>query len=224
MNKDLKYCKGCNKEKPIDEFYKHKDKNGKYYYSSSYCKNCTINRHQEYLKQYKIQHQDNLKKYRDKYYQNNKEQKIEYQKKYYQKHKEEKAQYDKKYKQINKTKRNNNENLLYKTDKMYKLKKQLRNCIYNSFKKKNYYKKEHTKSIIGCEYNFFISHLLQTYKNNYGIEWDGVEPVHIDHIIPLATTNDEQGIIRLCHYTNLQLLKAKDNLVKSSKLNYNRGD
>lgn len=200
MNK--KICLKCNKIKELNDFYKDKNRKDGYY---PYCKECSKTR----IK--------NL-------YYLNKEQKIEYQKQYYQEHKEEKAQYDKKYKQINKTKRNNNENLLYKTDKMYKLKKQLRNCIYNSFKKKDYYKKEHTKSIIGCEYNFFISHLLQTYKNNYGVEWDGIEKVHIDHIIPLATANDEQDVKKLCHYTNLQLLKAKDNLTKNAKLNYNRGD
>ena len=107
---------------------------------------------------------------------------------------------------------------------IYKLKKQLRNCIYRSFNKKGFYKKDYTKNIIGCEYDCFINYLLKTYKDNYGIEWDGIEKVHIDHIIPLATVNDEQGVKKLCHYTNLQLLKAKDNLTKNSKLNYNRGD
>lgn len=52
MNENLKYCKGCKEEKPIDEFYKSKDKNGKYYYSSCYCKKCTTNKRKEYLKQY----------------------------------------------------------------------------------------------------------------------------------------------------------------------------
>lgn len=66
----------------------------------------------------------------------------------------------------------------------------------------------------------FNEHLLKTYKNNYGEEWDGVEKVHIDHIVPLATANTEEEVIKLCHWTNLQLLKEKDNLYKRDKLNY----
>ena len=31
---------------------------------------------------------------------------------------------------------------------------------------------------------------------------------------------DEEEVINLCHYTNLQLLKAKDNLCKNSKLDW----
>ena len=47
--------------------------------------------------------------------------------------------------------------------------------------------------------------------------YDNKEKVHIDHIIPLATAKTEEDVIKLCHYTNLQLLKAKDNLKKGAK-------
>ena len=62
--------------------------------------------------------------------------------------------------------------------------------------------------------------MLETYKNNYGIEWDNIEPIHIDHIKPLKYANTEKEIVKLCHYTNLQLLKAQDNLEKANKLNW----
>lgn len=89
---------------------------------------------------------------------------------------------------------------------------------YNS----DYSKNEKSKSykILGCDYKFLNNYLLQTFKDNYGYEWDEKEPVHIDHIIPLATAKTEKEIIKLCHYKNLQLLKAKDNLKKGSKLNW----
>ena len=56
--------------------------------------------------------------------------------------------------------------------------------------------------------------------NNYGYEWDGIEKIHIDHIIPLDTAKIENDIIRLNHYTNLQLLKPLDNWQKKNKLNW----
>ena len=41
---------------------------------------------------------------------------------------------------------------------------------------------------------FFVEYLLQTFKNNYGYEWNKVEPVHIDHIIPLKYANNEKEV------------------------------
>lgn len=40
---------------------------------------------------------------------------------------------------------------------------------------------------------------------------------HLDHIIPLASANTEEDIIKLNHYTNFQPLWAKDNLSKGCK-------
>lgn len=92
--------------------------------------------------------------------------------------------------------------------------------IYISFYRKDYIKKEKTEKILGCSVEYFIKYLLETYKNNYGYEWNGIEKVHIDHIIPLATANTEEEVMKLCNYKNLQLLKAKDNLRKSDKINF----
>ena len=44
--------------------------------------------------------------------------------------------------------------------------------------------------------------------------------MHVDHIIPLSTANTEEDILKLCNFKNLQLLKAKDNLDKKDKLNW----
>ena len=63
-------------------------------------------------------------------------------------------------------------------------------------------------------------YLRETFKNNYGYDWNGIEKVHIDHIIPLSVAKTEKDVMKLCHYTNLQLLKAKDNLHKYNKLDW----
>ena len=68
------------------------------------------------------------------------------------------------------------------------------------------------RMLIQPDYEFLI--------NILAAEDQGTLGVHIDHIIPLSTANSEEEIIKLCYYTNLQLLKAKDNLNKSNKLNW----
>ena len=73
---------------------------------------------------------------------------------------------------------------------------------------------------MGCDLDFFVDYLLKTYKDNYGYEWDGTESVHIDHIKPLSQAKTEEEVLKLCKYTNLQLLKAQDNLKKQDKEDY----
>ena len=121
----------------------------------------------------------------------------------------------------------NNRTLKYQnkrkeTDECYKMKVRLRKMINNSFRKKGFKKKQKGEEIYGCSVNELIEHLIKTYENNYKEKWDWkyLKDVHIDHIIPLATAKTEEEVIKLCHYTNLQLLKAKDNLDKKDKLDW----
>ena len=88
------------------------------------------------------------------------------------------------------------------------------------FKKNKYKKNSKTHNIIGCDYDFFVNYLLKTFKNNYGYEYNNDENVQIDHIIPLSTANSVEEVIKLNHYTNLQLLKEEDNRKKSNKLDW----
>jgi hypothetical protein len=171
------------------------------------------NSHPDYVteqnKKYWEEHKEERKKYNKQYNIDNKERILEYKKQYHQEHREHENEYAKKMHAIKKV-----------SDKKYVLRIRMRNLIKHSFERQGYSKNSHTYEIIGTDYESFYNHLIQTFLNNYGYEWDGKEEVHIDHIKPLSSAKTEEEIIKLCNYKNLQLLKAKDNLEKSDKTDW----
>lgn len=189
---EMKVCKQCGEKKDIDDFQKGRAK----------CKKCVYLRQRQWY----IKNQEKILIKRREYRAKNKE-KI---KKWKRENKD----------KINETRRIYTKNKL-ENDCVFKLKLQLRKMLKRSFERKSEKKDNHAEQILGCSINFFIKYLLQTYKDNYGCEWDGIETVHIDHIVPLATAKTKEEVMRLCNYKNLQLLKAKDNLKKGSKINFN---
>ena len=120
-----------------------------------------------------------------------------YQKKNKEKYKLYKIEYDK---------------LRSKTDLVFKLKKTFSASIRSSFYYVNSRKKSKSAEILGFSFEEFKIYLeskfedWMTWENkglyngelNYG--WD------IDHIIPMSSAKNEQDVIRLNHYTNLQPL------------------
>ena len=89
--------------------------------------------------------------------------------------------------------------------------------LNEAFKIKNIKKSYKTEDILGCSFDEFKLYLESKFEDwmtwdnrglyngelNYG--WD------IDHIIPLSTAKNEEDVIRLNHYTNLQPLCSKVN-------------
>lgn len=237
-----KICVKCNIEKPINEFLFRKDTK-KY---RNECRSCQTKYHKEYRKL----NNESLKLKWAEYRKNNKEKISKYHSNWNKKHKNLKddiyirhKEYAKKYRQENGEKikiyrKKSNKNYREKhkeeirkihrnwdkrkrkNDAIYVFKCKTRVMIIDSFKRKGIKKQYKCETILGCKLDFFVSYLLQTYKDNYGYEWDGIESVHIDHKMPLSTATTEEEVIKLCHYSNLQLLKAKDNLEKSDKLNW----
>lgn len=216
-------CKLCRKEKNKKYYEKRKEKVSSYH------------------KEYYSQNKDKIKERAKVYYGLNKEVIIErntkynnankgkhklYAKKWYENHREEWLRKCKEYGDLPKTKEHkkgylkNYYHSRIKNDDLLMLSIRLRSRIRQAFKQQGYDKKEHTYDMIGLPPNELRYHLLQTYKKNYGAEWDGKEIVHIDHIIPLSSAKTEDEMIALCHYSNLQLLKAKDNQSKGAKLNF----
>lgn len=214
-----KVCKICNIEKDINEFQKIREGN----YRND-CKKCHSNSLKEYRHEYYLKNKGKIKKANKKWNLTHKTGVKEYNRNYYKANADVIINNAKKYRNNNKSyivsKQIEYNDKRIKNDSLFRLKVNIRNMINRSFTRKRYQKNKHTEEIIGCDIHFFIQYLLQTYKDNYGTEWDGIEKVHIDHKKPLKYANTEEEVMLLCNYKNLQLLKAKDNLEKNAKLYY----
>ena len=214
---EIKKCRKCEKNKNIDE-YRVIKVNGKNYINSL-CKDCERKERNEYIKNvYYKKNIDKILGYQKKYRNKNKEKLKKYFKKNYEENKEKKLIKSKEYRMTHKEERNTKLKERMKNDYIFAFKCSIRKMLNSSFKRKKYVKNDNLEKITGLNIDKLVEYLLKTFKNNYGYEWDKKEKIHIDHIIPLATANSEQEVIKLCHYTNLQLLRAKDNLKKGAKI------
>lgn len=192
-------CKCCGKSFPLTTEFFYRDSHSKSGFRSE-CKKCKGSIDKAHR-------------------QNNREQFNNIYKEYYEKNKELISTKRKKYKEKNREvirERRKKEYQKLSEDPVSRLEFQVRSIIYSSFRRKGYRKNTKSSIITGLSSKELTEYLLKTYIDIYGLEWDGNEPVHIDHIIPLASARTEEDVIRLCHYTNLQLLTAKDNLKKGS--------
>lgn len=222
---EYKVCSNCKKSLPKEQFTKSSNyKDGLNYI----CKDCA---HERYLK-YKDKKKEWDKKYTDK----NKEKISKYQKEYRDKNKgkvqkgteeyellkEKWRTYQKEYRKNHKNRQKEYEyqKQRRKRDALYDFKKKTRSFIVACFIRSSKTKNKKTVDILGCDFEFFRDHLHKTFFDNYGYNYDGKEKVHIDHIVPLSMAKTEEDVIKLCHYTNLQLLKPEDNLRKSNKIDF----
>ena len=101
----------------------------------------------------------------------------------------------------------------YRENPLNKLASNLRNLIGGSLKNKGFKKKTKTYKILGCEYNFFIKWLNYDKQN---------EDLHLDHIVPVSLGVTQNEIELLNHYSNFQLLKSKQNIIKGNRYIYGK--
>jgi hypothetical protein len=113
-------------------------------------------------------------------------------------------------------KKNKYTELKYNSNSIYRSICLLRNRLNNSLKVKKWQKNTHFSKYIGCSKEELKKHLESQFQE--GMNWENQGKWHMDHIIPLSSAKTEQELYKLCHYTNLQPLWAKDNLSKGNKI------
>lgn len=236
----MKKCNKCNIEYDLSSFYK--DKSSKDGHRSN-CKNCakeyrdsTKEQQKKYREDNKEKNSENWKKRysQDKtwksernrgYYKNNKEKVKNKSNEYYSNNSDKKKEYQIKYQKDNKDKRNKYLVERRKTDELFRVTTNIRNLIINSFIQNGYKKNSKTEEILGCSFQEFKIYLENKFENwmnwsnrgsyngeiNFG--WD------IDHIVPISSAKNEEELIKLNHYTNLQPLCSKINRdIKKNKI------
>lgn len=103
-----------------------------------------------------------------------------------------------------------------KTDTLYALKTSVRSLICKAFREKSFKKSSQAGEIIGCDWHDLKSHIEDQFID--GMSWTNRRQWHIDHIVPLASANTPDDIVRLNHYSNLRPLWALDNLKKGARM------
>lgn len=174
-----KMCKKCDKTKPLIEMAKAKNMKDGYLYLCKDCKNIKN-------LQYKLENKDSYKIMYDKYFINNRD--------------------------TVRINRNKYRTKARKENQIIRITENIRSLINSGFKRKNYKKNTKTQDILGITFKEFKEYLESKFENwmnweNYG-KYNGTEKYgwDIDHIMPISKANNENEIIRLNNYTNLQPL------------------
>ena len=204
--------------------------NRKEYYKKWYIKNCERlkenylkNKKQkiEYAKKYRLKNKEKIKEKKKIYLLKNKEKLIKKRKENYLLNKEKILKRNKKWFLKNKTKvmkqRLIREKERYHSDIRFRLEYILRRRV--SLALRGFNKSKNTIKLLGVPNIEFLKKYLEN-KFKPGMSWKKRGLIHIDHIIPCASfdlTDPKQQAICF-HYTNLQPLWAKENLIKGAKL------
>jgi len=203
---ESKECTKCKIEKSLEHFTKRKaSKDGKNYKCKS-CQNKATKKYREnnleYFKKYRVDNAEKLTEYFKQY------DKTEHRKKSYsrdfQKHKEERI---KKMNKYNTERRKN--------DDLYSLTHNMRSMVRRVFRQGGYKKNTKSANVLDCTYEELLKHLND---NLYGFVY-GDDGLDVDHIIPISSGGTQEEMIKLSHYSNLQLLPSEYNrYIKRDKL------
>ena len=191
-------CSDCFENKPVDEYYKSKT-----YITGilGRCKTChnkkCIQRHNRRLKD----DADYIKKAK------------EYKKQWKIKNPDKVTQYIKKWAMRN-------------PEKVREYRKRPYTKLSNNLRKRlrEFVKGQRQFPGVGCTRDILVSHIESLWDD--GMTWENYGQWHIDHIMPCSSFDlmDPKQIAECFHYTNLQPLWAKENIMKSNKVVYRKGE
>lgn len=105
-----------------------------------------------------------------------------------------------------------------RTDVEFKLRHTLRNRMNKALRSQ--WKSGSFVRDLGCSISEFKAHIESLFKP--GMSWDNhsITGWHLDHIIPLSSFNlsNYEDFKKAAHYTNLQPLWYKENIVKRNRI------
>lgn len=216
---ESKRCIKCEKDKPQEEFSKHKS------YKSSYSNKCLECHRKRDREKYKLEgeetkknrrahcrnwHSKNKEKLKSKYYENHQET-LEKNRKYYKKNREKILKYNSKW---IKNKLNN--------DILFKLEHNLRSQLYRGIKFFDLNKDKKTIDYLGCTIEELFIYFQKVYKVKLTPDMigRGKGKWSIDHIKPISSFDltKEEDIKECFHFTNLQPMLFEENCSKRNKI------
>ena len=193
----MKKCGKCKEFKSVSMFYKSSNTLSGY---QNRCKDCSKDAKKKWSNNNRQHKTDYKKDWDSKNYERNKDYRVKNKeiiklnaRKWYIKNKDIKLEREKK---------------RLKSDTLFKIKHNLRRNIKQSLYSMGYSKNSKSEEILGCSYDFFLNWLGSC---------NDVNNFHLDHIVPVSLANTEIEILYLNHYSNIQLLTPKENLIKGNK-------
>lgn len=217
---NTKVCGKCGIKKEICEFGLLKSSKDGLRNICRECRKIERNKNKDYYnnknKEWKLKNQNEIKEYNQKYNSVNNEKLKLLWKEYRKKNKVSMSLKKKEYIDKNRDTINLKIRTKMSQDPLFKLIKYSRSRLRQFMKTKKIKKNNSTFLIIGRSPKFLMDYIEGLFTDNMG--WDNYGEWHIDHIVPLSSAKNEEEVNKLCHYSNLQPLWAKDNLKKSNKI------
>lgn len=226
------YCKPCRQIKKKAEYLRNRDK---YLARSEKQRKENPAKVSEVKKQCYLKKPDHYKQMHKKYYDENRDAVLFRAKQYREENKGEIRKRDNAYKARNRLELNRKQLEYQKInaeklneyrrrytkqrrsqDRMFAIRLNMRARFKFELAKRGEKQSTKTNKYLGCTWEFLRGYLASKFTD--GMSWDNYGDWHVDHVIPLASAQTKDELIKLCHYSNLQPLWAFDNLSKGAKM------
>lgn len=209
----MKICAKCKEEKSAECFSVSKrSKDG----LDRLCRTCTsiVNKASRTRNKEKIKVRNSIK------YANNKEKIKAKSAKYYAENRDVALERRKEYRDKNKHKlakcSKEGQKKRYHSDPLYRTSRKIQAKVRIAVARGGYSMRSSVYSILSCSWDTFKAHIENQFKD--GMSWSNRSDWHIDHKVPLSAACNEEEMVRLWNYKNLQPLWPEENKFKGSKL------